>query len=273
MWLGYIGYGAAVTARVSPRRGDYWAHFPLQGRFDSAMGRNRVECDARRGVITSPRDTHVVRSEAHAARLSISINGDALLNQLAALLDDAPRAPLEFAPGISLDTGYGRSLSRALRCAAAELEHRDWLRNPLAASEFEQSVMTALLLSQPSNYAQELGGRIHPIAPRDVARAVDYIHENLAEPITLADLVREAGVAGRTLLKHFQDFKGVSPMRYLRNLRLKRVREELENGTAMRVYESALRWGLPHAGRFSIEYRKRFGESPSATLARRRNAC
>jgi transcriptional regulator GlxA family with amidase domain len=103
-----------------------------------------------------------------------------------------------------------------------------------------------------------------------VARAVDYIHENLGEPITLADLVRESGVAGRTLLKHFHDFKGVSPMRYLRNLRLKRVRDELEDGTGIRVSESALRWGFLHAGRFSIEYRKRFGESPSATLARRR---
>jgi AraC-like DNA-binding protein len=271
MWLGYIEYGAAVTARISPRRGDYWAHFPLQGRLESSMGGHQVECDSRRGVITSPRETHVVRSEAHAARLSISINGEALTGQLAALLDDAPSAPLEFAAGISLETGHGRSLSHALRCAVAELECHDWLRSPLSASQFEQSVMTALLLWQPSNYAQELGAQIHPIAPRDVAHAVDYMHENLAEPITLADLVRESGVAGRTLLKHFHDFKGVSPMRYLRHLRLKRIRDELENGKAARVSESALRWGFPHAGRFSLEYRKRFGEAPSATLARRRN--
>ena len=59
-------------------------------------------------------------------------------------------------------------------------------------------------------------------------------------------------------------------MRYLRDLRLKRVRAELESGKSRRVHDSALRWGFVHAGRFSLEYRRRFGESPSATLARAR---
>ena len=59
-------------------------------------------------------------------------------------------------------------------------------------------------------------------------------------------------------------------MRYARNLRMQRVREMLENGQAREVTEAALRWGFAHAGRFSIAYRRRFGESPSVTLARGR---
>jgi transcriptional regulator GlxA family with amidase domain len=106
------------------------------------------------------------------------------------------------------------------------------------------------------------------IAPRDVCRVIEYVQRHLGEPIILADLVRESGVAGRTLLKHFHDFKGVSPMRHVRNLRLERVRIELLAGGARTVSEVALNWGFPHLGRFSIEYRRRFGESPSATLAR-----
>ena len=135
-------------------------------------------------------------------------------------------------------------------------------------------MMTALLLSHPHNYTRVLRLRERPISPRDVRRAIDYIHENLAEAITLADLVAMSGVAGRTLLKHFREFKGVSPMRYIRNLRLARVRDELTGADARQVLEVATRWGFTHAGRFAVDYRQRFGESPSATLesSRRRSA-
>jgi AraC-like DNA-binding protein len=131
-------------------------------------------------------------------------------------------------------------------------------------------MMTALLLSQPHNYTRVLRLRERPIAPRDVRRVIDYIHENLAEAITLADLVAVSGVAGCTLLKHFREFKGVSPMRYIRNLRLARVRDELTGTDARHVLEVATHWGFTHAGRFAVEYRQRFGERPSATLESRR---
>jgi len=269
IWLGYIEYGAAVTARVSPRRGDYWVHLPLRGGFESIMGGRSTECDSRRGAVASPRDTHVIHSRSGAARLSLAINGAALTAHLAALLGNAAEAPLEFAPCLSLEVPCGGELGQAIRAAAMALEHGDWSRCPAAVSEFEESVMTRLLLSQPSSYSRALGRRVRPIAPRDVARALEFMHEHLKQPIQLADLVRASGVAGRTLLKHFEDFEGASPMRYLRGLRMKRAHDELLSGRATSVARTARRWGFTHAGRFSLEYRKRFGEPPSASLARR----
>jgi transcriptional regulator GlxA family with amidase domain len=110
------------------------------------------------------------------------------------------------------------------------------------------------------------------VLPGDVRWAVDYIHANLAQPITLADLVRESRVANRTFLTHFRAFKGSSPMRYVRDLRLERVREEILSGKTHKVGVVAFRWGFTHLGRFSAEYHARFGEYPSATLAQRRRA-
>jgi AraC-like DNA-binding protein len=270
IWLGYIGYGSRVTAHISPHRRDFWVHIPVHGRFESAIGRQHIEADEQHGIVTSPSDVNVMKSASGAGRLSLCIKGDALMRQLAALIDSEPRTALEFAPEVDLRRGFGLSLACILRGAAADLERGDWLLCPSLASRFEQTIMSALLLSQPSNYTRELRDRTAAIAPRDVGRVVDYMHANLPSPITLADLVRESGVAGRTLIKHFRDFKGIPPMRYLRDLRLKRVRAELESGKSRRVHDSALRWGFVHAGRFSLEYRKRFGESPSATLARGR---
>jgi len=89
--------------------------------------------------------------------------------------------------------------------------------------------------------------------------------------VTLADLVAAAGVAGRTLLQHFRDAKGVSPIRYLRNARFAKVREALARAQpGDSVTAIAMSWGFTHMGRFAVEYRKRFGESPSETLRQRR---
>ena len=60
-------------------------------------------------------------------------------------------------------------------------------------------------------------------------------------------------------------------MEYLREIRLKRAREALlaaDPCSATSVTEIALDSGFVHLGRFSSEYRNRFGESPSQTLRR-----
>jgi adenylate cyclase len=87
--------------------------------------------------------------------------------------------------------------------------------------------------------------------------------------VTITDLIRESGVAERTLHKHFRAFVGISPLGYLRRMRLAAVRRELlgraENAS---VTEIATRYGFSHLGRFSTQYRRCFGESPSSTLHR-----
>jgi AraC-like DNA-binding protein len=52
-------------------------------------------------------------------------------------------------------------------------------------------------------------------------------------------------------------------MTYLRTVRLERVRQDLLNdATLSSVTAAALRWGFAHLGRFSVEYRRAFGECP-----------
>jgi Helix-turn-helix domain len=57
------------------------------------------------------------------------------------------------------------------------------------------------------------------------------------------------------------------PMELLRDLRLDSARRELLRGQAG-VTDIAARSGFKHVGRFAIQYRVRYGESPSATLRR-----
>jgi len=268
LWLGYIRYDAPAVSRVSPIRADYWMHFPMHGRLAVISGWRRLEYDPQRAALTSPADEHALEFGAGLARLCLSIHADALTRHLADLLGDAPREPLRLAPALGLEAGAGQGFARLLHAFASDGSVAGTLSEPRVAADFEQLVMTSLLHSVPHNHSEALRRGDRRIAPRDVRRAVDFLREHAADPLTLGDLVRASGVAGRTLIQHFKDAYGVSPMRYLRNHRLLRVREELMRDSAPPVSEAAARWGFTHLGRFAQAYRQRFGESPSRTRRR-----
>jgi transcriptional regulator GlxA family with amidase domain len=193
-------------------------------------------------------------------------------SQLAMLLGNAPKEALEFAPRMDLASGHGLSLTRYLQMAMADIERPgSMLHQPAVRGLFEQFIMTGLLLSQPNNHSEALGRSGPAIVPRDMRRAIDYIEANLGTSFKTADIVKATGIAGRTLFKHFKDFKGISPMRYAQNARFQEVRQSLSQAEPEdSVTDIAMRWGFTHMGRFSIEYRLRYGESPSQTLKRRR---
>ena len=96
-----------------------------------------------------------------------------------------------------------------------------------------------------------------------------YIQAHLADPITLTRLEQLSGFSRRSLQYAFMRRFGLTPMQWLREQRLTLARTHLSNAdcrtTVIRV---ALSCGFAGAGTFSRHYLGRFGESPSATLAR-----
>lgn len=90
------------------------------------------------------------------------------------------------------------------------------------------------------------------------------------EPLHVSALCHVIGVSERTLRKAFHRVHGLPPCRRLRMLRLSNARRALlsADGTLARVTEIAMSFGFAELGRFSVEYKKAFGESPSQTLCR-----
>jgi AraC-like DNA-binding protein len=106
-------------------------------------------------------------------------------------------------------------------------------------------------------------------SPSGVRRAALFIDAHLEDPLTIGLVAAVAGLAGRTLHKHFRT-RGISPMRYVRDRRFSAARQALLSaGPHDSVTTIALHWGFSHLGRFAVEYRKRYGETPSQTLRRR----
>jgi AraC-like DNA-binding protein len=91
---------------------------------------------------------------------------------------------------------------------------------------------------------------------------------HIDEPLHISALCRTLEVSERTLRKAFYKMHGRPPCRHLRMLRLSEARRALLAADCKRVTvtEIATGFGFPELGRFSVEYRKVFGESPSQTL-------
>jgi transcriptional regulator GlxA family with amidase domain len=104
--------------------------------------------------------------------------------------------------------------------------------------------------------------------PPLLRRAMDYIHSNAHEDITLADISAAVNVTPRSVQYMFRRHLHTTPLEYLRRIRLDRAHRELQaaDPSSDTVMAIAGRWGFSHAGRFSSVYKQAFGRPPSATL-------
>jgi AraC-like DNA-binding protein len=270
MFIGYTQYGRAATIQATPSA----LITGFSSRFEATVRKDKVDCDTGRGVLTDPSRTgQLVRSQTGCGRLNIILTEVAVRRQLAALLGTSVVAAPDLTPSIDVAQGYGRSFAGYLRLAIDDFERGgSMLLNPITMQQFEQLVLTNLLLSHPHSYTKSLRRLATLISSRDVKRAIDYMEAHLILAIGLADITVAAGVPGRTLLEHFRRYHGVSPMAYLRRARFAKVREALRHAEPEEnVTSIAMSLGFSHMGRFSVEYRKRFGESPSETLRQSRS--
>lgn len=102
---------------------------------------------------------------------------------------------------------------------------------------------------------------------RIVARARQYMQDHAHEVIAVPDLCQAIGTSRRALQYAFEEVMQISPVTYLRTMRLNRVRSELRQRPASTVGDVAARWGFWHPSRFASDYKALFGEAPSATRA------
>jgi TolB-like protein/AraC-like DNA-binding protein len=104
--------------------------------------------------------------------------------------------------------------------------------------------------------------------PRDVKAAINYMRRNIGKQLLINDLLVATGARERTLRKHFLRFLGQSPLTFFLRLRLAAARDALLTPSADSVSEVAAQFGFVHFGRFASDYRRCFGELPSATRRR-----
>lgn len=104
-----------------------------------------------------------------------------------------------------------------------------------------------------------------------VQQACDRVNAQIDQAPSIARLCLDLGVSRRTLQNGFQQVLDISPLAYLKAVRLGHARRALKQVGS--VTEAATAYGFWHFGHFSHDYQAMFGERPSQTLRRHSLIC
>ena len=98
-------------------------------------------------------------------------------------------------------------------------------------------------------------------APLDIPKLTNYLGQHFQQAIYLDDLAKRAGMSRSSLGRHFHAALGMSPMIYLRNLRLRHAAELLLK-TELNLKEIAYQSGFTRMSYFYKTFRDSYGVSP-----------
>jgi len=98
-------------------------------------------------------------------------------------------------------------------------------------------------------------------ASNPLTAALAYVQENLAEPLTVADMAEKVSLSPSAFAHLFRDVTGKSPYQFVKEMRLDRARGLLVDGD-LQVAVVSRKVGYTSASHFIGEFRRRFGMTP-----------
>ncbi len=177
-----------------------------------------------------------------------------------------------WARDFSVQTGPAACLRSMCHWMAYEMDRPDsWLLTSSRTADGLERFLRGLFLDCLEERRPAGKKRENAAASRQVKRIEEWLDVHFADPVTVDDMADIAGVSVRSLQTAFRLARGCTPMQVLLQRRLAAARDALcaaEPGTT--VTTVAMDCGFFHLGRFSRDYRRAFGETPSTTLSRAR---
>ena len=263
-----LSTAAIITGPCYPY---YTVVLPTRGETGLSTGDASVRMHGATGAVVSPGSQ--LRADYLSddnALITVVISRQALETELSMMLGRTVSSPVRFEFPFQAD---GHSpLHQALHMLTAELTDLGTpAKSPLLSKYLSRLVVSGLLLGHPHQLREELLRPAGFQGPRAIRAAIAAMEERPTEIVTVGDIAATAGLSVRALDEGFRRHVGISPMRYLRLVRLDRAHDELlqsdpDQTTATFVAQNC---GFDHYGRFAAEYRQRFGCSPSETLRRK----
>lgn len=118
-----------------------------------------------------------------------------------------------------------------------------------------------LLDSLIRKYGQPLAERL-PEYRQEIDRACTFMEQHFSERIYLEQICRYTGLSKSALLRAFTKAKGLTPYRYLENIRINEAKKLLAQG--VRPLEAAMRTGFTDQSHFTNYFGSFIGLTPGA---------
>jgi AraC-like DNA-binding protein len=267
--LGDNTYETDVGLRFDGGRASYLVCVPLRGWLESRhRGRYLMSTPTLGSIYRPDSEMTVTRWPAGSRHLAVKIDRLAVDRALEALLDTALDSPIAFDAELPLQGGAAQDWVRLVLMVHRRLDSPDGLmRHPLVWDPLVESLIHGLLLVADHPHSQTLAAPAQP-GPAAVRDAMDLIEAAPHLPLTTSTLAKQCHVSVRTLQEGFRRQLGMSPMAYLRVVRLRRAHRDLRSADPAHssVASIAHRWGFTHLGRFAAAHQSMFGETPRQAL-------
>jgi AraC-like DNA-binding protein len=204
------------------------------------------------------------------ADIEVAVIEPSLLSQVADAAPGRTQEPVRF-------TGYGPVSLPAAQvwkdtCAfvrATVLDNPEAVAQPLIAGSAARLLAAVALATFASNAVTDpTAGDRHDAHGDTLRRAIAFIEEHADQDITVGGMAQAAHVTVRAVQLAFRRHLDLTPMQYLRRVRLGHAHHDLvaADPATTSVTAVAYRWGFASSSRFATVYRQAYGVNPSRTL-------
>ena len=242
----------------------------VQGGKRVTVGDEIFNYEAGQSLITTvdlPVVSYVTRASSVEPYLGVRLELDArVIAQLVAEMEFAAQLQISTTRAMSvmtLDEGLKDALTRLIRLLAEPQ------LIPHLAPLIQQEIAVRLLNGEHGPNLRRLVAIGSP--SQQIAKVVTWLKQHYTEDVPMDDLAAKAHMSPSTFRQHFRTVAGMSPLQYLKNLRLQDARQLMLNEN-LDAGSAAVRVGYESASQFSREYSRLFGEPPNRNIKRMRES-
>ncbi|MEU9065167.1 AraC family transcriptional regulator [Streptomyces sp. NPDC048430] len=264
--LDELRHGTEVIIDAGRLDSYYSINVVRSGRATFRCGDQQLESRPGTAAVLNPAERTTMWWSADCLQAGMTVSRAMVDRTIESILGHPPDETVRFKIAFDLSSQAGGAWARGLSLLRDSI---DMGAPELVLRPLEELVVSQLLTAQPHNYTGRLEGDPRPVRSRGLSHVLDAIDSDPAAALTPADMAKIANTSVRSLQVAFSEQLGVSPMRYLRRVRLARAHQELlqsQPSDGRTVADIAFKWGFGHVPRFAGIYRDQYGELPSVTL-------
>lgn len=240
----------------------------VSGQKRVALGEEVFDYAAGQSLLTTvdlPVVTHVTRASAAQPFLGLMVRLDARVIVQAAAEMALPQPTKDSSHrAMSLGELDATLLGAVTRLVELLGEPR---LIPQIAPLLQQEIVVRLLAGRHGPQLQRLVAIGSP--SQQVVQSMAWLKMNFMQPVLADELAASVHMSPSTFRQHFRAVAGMSPMQYLKQLRLQEARQLMLN-QGVDAGTAGVRVGYESASQFSREYARLFGAPPSRDIRRMR---
>ena len=256
------------TCRFAQQKERLGLVLPRSGTVSARIRNRTVAIDREYAFALSVPDVHSISYSGDGKHGHVTLEFDvaAVQKTLSAISDGATLQNSELSPQLDLAGPAGRML-RALGEAVGAGMHDASIRSEKSMVLLGETILQLVFLNFPHGLSNRMRSHQINATSRQITKAIDFMRANMHQPLMLSEVAEATGISVRSLQYGFRRFRNITPLAYLREIRLEAAKAELSSPlNILSVKDVALKWGFAHMGHFAARYRAAYGEAPSETV-------